>query len=154
PPATGYNRRLGHPQPLPGASRGATRRLPARRRAGRSCPDTGFLQRPATPAHGGFCAGGDGVLMRPLFPLLCLAAVLAAGCSRSPQTVTLATTTSTQDSGLLEVLVPLFRDQTNIEVKVVAVGTGQALELGRRGDADVLLVHDPAGEQRFVDEGF
>src|SRR5947209_1938532 len=92
--------------------------------------------------------------MRLLFKLVCLAAVLAAGCSRSAQTLTLATTTSTQDSGLLEVLVPRFRERSNLEVKVVAVGTGQALELGRRGDADVLLVHDPAGEQRFVDEGF
>jgi tungstate transport system substrate-binding protein len=83
------------------------------------------------------------------------AALLAAGCSpKQPQTLTLATTTSTQDSGLLDVLVPRFRARTGIEVKVVAVGTGQALELGRRGDADVLLVHDPAGEQRFMDDGF
>jgi tungstate transport system substrate-binding protein len=52
------------------------------------------------------------------------------------------------------VLLPRFREQTGVEVKAVAVGTGQALELGRRGDADVLLVHDPAGEQRFMDEGF
>jgi tungstate transport system substrate-binding protein len=67
--------------------------------------------------------------------------------------VTLATTTSTQDSGLLDALVPLFRGQTGIEVQVVAVGTGQALELGRRGDADVLLVHDPAAEEKFMAEG-
>jgi tungstate transport system substrate-binding protein len=83
---------------------------------------------------------------------LALAAV--AGCSRPAPSLTLATTTSTQDSGLLDMLVPMFREQTGIEVKVVAVGTGQALQLGRRGDADVLLVHDPAGERRFVDEGF
>jgi tungstate transport system substrate-binding protein len=90
------------------------------------------------------------------FRVLVVAAVLTAGCSRSAQTqsLTLATTTSTQDSGLLDALVPLFRQQTGIEAKVVAVGTGQALELGRRGDADVLLVHDPDAEQRFVDEGF
>src|SRR4051794_1003953 len=88
--------------------------------------------------------------------VLVVATVLAAGCARSSQTqsLTLATTTSTQDSGLLDVLVPLFREQTGIDVKVVAVGTGQALELGRRGDADVLLVHDPVAEGRFVDEGF
>ena len=93
--------------------------------------------------------------MRPLLPLFA-AALLTAGCSPTspPQTATLATTTSTQDSGLLDALVPLFRKQTGVEVKVVAVGTGQALELGRRGDADVLLVHDPDGEKRFVDEGF
>jgi tungstate transport system substrate-binding protein len=94
--------------------------------------------------------------MRPLLPLFAAAALLIVGCSPAspPQTVTLATTTSTQDSGLLDALVPLFRKQAGVEVKVVAVGTGQALELGRRGDADVLLVHDPDGEKRFVDEGF
>jgi tungstate transport system substrate-binding protein len=85
------------------------------------------------------------------------AVVLAAsGCPSRPAapTLTLATTTSTQDSGLLDVLVPRFREQTGIEVKVVAVGTGQALQLGRRGDADVLLVHDPAAEEKFVADGF
>jgi tungstate transport system substrate-binding protein len=81
--------------------------------------------------------------------------LVAAGCSASPAaSLTLATTTSTQDSGLLDVLVPRFRSQTGIEVKVVAVGTGQALELGGRGDADVLLVHDPTAEKHFMDEGF
>jgi tungstate transport system substrate-binding protein len=95
--------------------------------------------------------------MLRLLKLVCVAVTLAAGgCTGSARapSLTLATTTSTQDSGLLDVLVPMFREQTGIEVKVVAVGTGQALELGRRGDADVLLVHDPAGEQRFMDEGF
>src|SRR5207244_8428776 len=85
-----------------------------------------------------------------------LAAVLlaATGCSSRPaETVTLATTTSTQDSGLLDALLPLCRARTGVEVKVVAVGTGQALELGRRGDADVLLAHDPQAEQKFMDEG-
>jgi tungstate transport system substrate-binding protein len=85
-----------------------------------------------------------------------LAALLAAGCTprQSPdRTLTLATTTSVQDSGLLDALLPSFKERTGVEVKVVAVGTGQALELGRRGDADVLLVHDPDAEQRFLDEG-
>jgi len=84
------------------------------------------------------------------------AALAVAGCSAPAPTpsLILATTTSAQDSGLLEVLVPAFRERSSIDVKVVAVGTGQALELGRRGDADVLLVHSPAAEQRFVDEGF
>lgn len=81
------------------------------------------------------------------------------GCSRTqratqrPDSITLATTTSTQDSGLLDVLIPLFRERTGVEVKVVAVGSGQALELGRRGDADVLLVHSPAAEEAFVRDG-
>jgi tungstate transport system substrate-binding protein len=92
---------------------------------------------------------------RPAPALLALLALAAAGCPGRPApTLTLATTTSTQDSGLLDVLVPRFREQSGVEVKVVAVGTGQALELGRRGDADVLLVHDPDAEGRFVEAGF
>jgi tungstate transport system substrate-binding protein len=67
--------------------------------------------------------------------------------------LTLATTTSTQDSGLLDVLVPMFREETGIEVKVVAVGSGQALRLGQRGDADVILSHSPEAEERFMAEG-
>jgi tungstate transport system substrate-binding protein len=88
---------------------------------------------------------------------VCMVATVAVvGCSSSPenQSLTLATTTSTRDTGLLDLLVPLFQTKTGIEVKVVAVGSGQALELGRRGDADVLLVHDPVGERRFMEEGF
>jgi tungstate transport system substrate-binding protein len=83
-------------------------------------------------------------------------ALLVAGCSQSPETsktLTLATTTSTRDSGLLDVLVPMFETETGIEVKVIAVGSGQALELGRRGDADVLLTHAPEAEKQFMDEG-
>jgi tungstate transport system substrate-binding protein len=67
--------------------------------------------------------------------------------------VILATTTSTQDSGLLDELVPAFEGATGLEVKVIAVGSGQAIELGRRGEADVLLVHSPAAEQELMAEG-
>ena len=83
--------------------------------------------------------------------------LLIVGCSKpqdEERTLTLATTTSTQDSGLLDVLVPTFEKDTGIKVKVVAVGSGQALELGRRGDADVLLTHAPDAEQQFVAEGY
>jgi len=65
----------------------------------------------------------------------------------------LATTTSTQDSGLLDLLVPVFQTKTGYEVKTIAVGTGQALTMGRRGDADVLLVHAPAEEEKFMAAG-
>ncbi|MCC7363323.1 MAG: substrate-binding domain-containing protein [Dehalococcoidia bacterium] len=65
----------------------------------------------------------------------------------------LATTTSTQDSGLLDVLVPMFKEQTGIDVKVIAVGTGAALEMGAKGDADAVLVHAPASEKKYVDAG-
>ena len=86
-------------------------------------------------------------------PVLVL--LLAAGCGPppDPRPLTLATTTSTRDTGLLDALVPKFEEQTGIAVKVIAVGTGMALELGRRGDADVLLTHAPAAEHAFMDAG-
>jgi tungstate transport system substrate-binding protein len=66
----------------------------------------------------------------------------------------LATTTSTQDSGLLDVLIPLFEQQTGYNVKVVAVGTGAALQMGQQGNADVLLVHAPSSEKTYMAGGF
>ncbi len=94
--------------------------------------------------------------MRRLTALFLLTAAII-GCSSSQKpanVITLATTTSTRDSGLLDVLVPMFEQQSGVQVKVVAVGSGQALELGRRGDADVLLTHAPAAEEEFIAEGF
>jgi tungstate transport system substrate-binding protein len=70
-----------------------------------------------------------------------------------PKDIILATTTSTQDTGLLEVLVPAFEKDSGYNVKVIAVGTGQALAMGERGDADVMLVHAPSSEKKVVDEG-
>ena len=92
---------------------------------------------------------------------LLLAAGLAAALIGRPEHapaqakfITLASTTSTEQSGLFGYLLPKFQEATGIEVRVVAVGTGQALEMGRKGDADALLVHDRAGEDKFVAEGF
>jgi tungstate transport system substrate-binding protein len=68
--------------------------------------------------------------------------------------IVLASTTSTQDSGLFGHILPLFKAKTGIEVRVVAQGTGQALAIARKGDADVVLVHDKAAESKFVEEGF
>lgn len=68
--------------------------------------------------------------------------------------VTLASTTSTQNSGLFDEILPRFEAQTGIQVRVIAVGTGQALRIARSGDADLLLVHDRACEDRFVEEGY
>src|SRR3954452_23874635 len=76
----------------------------------------------------------------------------AAGPS-AEKSLILATTTSTQDSGLLDELLPQFTRDSGWQVKTLAVGSGQAIELGRRGEADVLLVHSPAAEQAFVAEG-
>lgn len=78
---------------------------------------------------------------------------LAGGALAQSRAIILATTTSTQDSGLLDVLVPLFEKQTGYTVKTVAVGTGQALAMGARGEADVVLVHAPALERKHVAEG-
>ncbi|MFJ5537880.1 substrate-binding domain-containing protein [Vreelandella titanicae] len=68
--------------------------------------------------------------------------------------ITLASTTSTENSGLFDAIIPAFSEETGIDVHVVAVGTGQAFEIGRRGDADSLLVHDTAGEEKFVADGY
>ncbi|MHA6628610.1 substrate-binding domain-containing protein [Pseudonocardia sichuanensis] len=76
----------------------------------------------------------------------------AAGPS-AERSLILATTTSTQDSGLLDELLPAFTEATGWGVKPIAVGSGQAIEMGRRGEADVLLVHSPAAEEEFVAEG-
>ena len=71
-----------------------------------------------------------------------------------PSVLILATTTSTYDSGILDVLIPLFEEQYNFRVNPIAVGSGAALEMGRRGDADVLLTHAPATEWPLVEEGY
>jgi tungstate transport system substrate-binding protein len=70
------------------------------------------------------------------------------------KTIILATTTSTQDSGLLDVLIPIFEKKTGYFVKTIAVGSGQAMAMGQKGEADVLLVHSPAAEKKFVAEGY
>ncbi len=68
--------------------------------------------------------------------------------------IVMASTTSTQQSGLFAHLLPAFKQARGIDVRVVALGTGQAIDMGRRGDADLLFVHDKVAEQKFVDEGF
>ena len=96
--------------------------------------------------------------MKFSFKALSLSAVmLLACCAQSAQaadTLMMATTTSTQDTGLLEYLNPVFKKETGIDLKWVAVGTGKALEIARNCDADVLLVHAPAAEIEFVNAGY
>lgn len=70
------------------------------------------------------------------------------------KTVILATTTSTQDSGLLDLLVPQFEKESGLQVKTISVGSGQAMKMGEKGEADVLLVHSPEAEKKFMAEGF
>ena len=80
-------------------------------------------------------------------------AALPAPVTAQSGTVILSTTTSTQDSGLLDVLVPMFEKQSGLTVKTISVGTGQALALAARGEADVTLAHAPALEKKYVEEG-
>ncbi|MBN1531387.1 MAG: substrate-binding domain-containing protein [Spirochaetes bacterium] len=80
--------------------------------------------------------------------------ILAASLAAEERNVIFATTTSTQDTGLLDALVPIFQKKTGYFLKVIAVGSGQAMALGERGEADVLLVHSPEAEKRFMDRGF
>jgi len=81
------------------------------------------------------------------------ATATATQIARGPKDIILATTTSTQDTGLLDTLVPIFEKDSGYNVKVIAVGSGQALAMGERGDADVLLVHAPSSELPLVDSG-
>jgi tungstate transport system substrate-binding protein len=86
--------------------------------------------------------------------LLALALVgFALPAAAQDKSIVVASTTSTQDSGLFGYLLPLFKKQSGIDVKVVAVGTGQALDIGRRGDADVVFVHAKSEEEKFIAEG-
>jgi tungstate transport system substrate-binding protein len=82
-----------------------------------------------------------------------LTAPAAHGGQAQEQSIILATTTSTQDSGLLDVLVPRFEKESGVTVKVIAVGTGAALRMGSTGDADAVLVHAPEAEKKYVDSG-
>jgi tungstate transport system substrate-binding protein len=86
--------------------------------------------------------------------VLLLSLVVTSTVQADERFITLSSTTSTQDSGLFGYLLPIFKSATGINVHVVAVGTGQALAIGERGDADALLVHDRTGEDKFVAEGF
>jgi tungstate transport system substrate-binding protein len=89
---------------------------------------------------------------RAVLPMLVAAFALPAFAQE--RSITVASTTSTEQSGLFGHILPIFTRETGIAVRVVALGTGQALDVGRRGDADVVFVHDRASEERFVAEGF
>jgi tungstate transport system substrate-binding protein len=85
--------------------------------------------------------------------LIALAGLLGAGTAQA-QSIVMASTTSTEQSGLFGHLLPEFKKASGLDVKVVALGTGQALDMARRGDADVLFVHDQVAEEKFVADGF
>lgn len=85
--------------------------------------------------------------------LLIAAALAAAGCAPAPATLRIATTTSVDNSGLLEAIVPAFETEQGVTLQVIAVGSGQAFQLGRRGDVALLLTHEPKGERALVNDG-
>jgi tungstate transport system substrate-binding protein len=97
-----------------------------------------------------FIFGGD-----PMIRIVALVSIFLVGEALAQERfITLSSTTSTEDSGLFGHILPRFRATSGIDVHVVAVGTGQALATGARGDADALLVHDRAGEDKFVADGY
>ncbi|MBK8791714.1 MAG: substrate-binding domain-containing protein [Holophaga sp.] len=92
--------------------------------------------------------------LAPAIAWIVLAIGTMAIAAPPPKDIILATTTSTQDSGLLDLLVPRFEKKTGYQVKTIAVGSGQAMAMGQKGEADVLLVHSPDAEKKFVTEAF
>ena len=94
------------------------------------------------------------MLTRRALIIATVMAALAAPASAQDKSIIVASTTSTQDSGLFGYLLPIFKQKTGIDVRVVAQGTGQALDTARRGDADVVFVHARAAEEKFLSEGF
>jgi tungstate transport system substrate-binding protein len=94
------------------------------------------------------------MLSRRLLIVTAITALLTTFAGAQEKAIVVASTTSTEDSGLFKYLLPIFKKKTGIDVKVVAQGTGQALDTGRRGDADVVFVHAKAAEEKFLSEGF
>jgi tungstate transport system substrate-binding protein len=95
------------------------------------------------------------VFFKNLRPLVGVLVALCATVSIAQTgSIVIASTTSTEQSGLFAHLLPAFKEASGIDVKVVAVGTGQAIDMGRRGDADALFVHDQQAEEKIVAEGF
>jgi tungstate transport system substrate-binding protein len=97
------------------------------------------------------CRVRQGVILGVVISFLILSSLVSV--EAQPKAIILATTTSTQDSGLLDVLLPIFEKKTGYFVKTIAVGSGQAMAMGQKGEADVLLVHSPEAEKKFMAEG-
>ena len=89
-----------------------------------------------------------------LLSLALISAVFASNVQAQEKSIIVSSTTSTEQSGLFGYILPIFKMKSGIDVKVVAVGTGQALDIGRRGDADVVFVHDKPAEEQFVQDGY
>src|SRR5262245_16936347 len=150
--ARGWNQgRDDDAQPRPGAPAGRRGPVHPPGAAGRARAGGAFLQ--AT------CFGRSRGLHKRrttvgLITRILLVLMLALPAQAQDKFITVASTTSTEQSGLFKHLLPVFEKKTGIQVRVVALGTGQALDLGKRGDADVAFVHDKAAEEKLVAEGF
>ena len=94
------------------------------------------------------------LMIATLLIALGMSSVFAEKAAPKQKNIILATTTSTQDTGLLDTLIPIFEKQTGYFVKTIAVGSGQAMAMGQKGEADVLLVHSPDAEKKFMEDGF
>jgi tungstate transport system substrate-binding protein len=94
------------------------------------------------------------MIRKLLLTTLAALSITSLSVSAQEKNIVVSSTTSTEQSGLFNYMLPIFKMKTGIEVKVVAVGTGQALDIGRRGDADVVFVHDKPAEEKFVEEGY
>jgi tungstate transport system substrate-binding protein len=93
-------------------------------------------------------------MKKPFFRAITAYLLISTSMTCFAQNLVMASTTSTEQSGLFQHLLPEFKKSTGVDVKVVALGTGQALDMGRRGDADILFVHDQVAEEKFVADGF
>ena len=98
------------------------------------------------------CIGSIALIIFVMSAIFCVLPAIAA--QPQQKNIILATTTSTQDSGLLDVLLPIFEKKTGYFVKTIAVGSGQAMAMGQKGESDVLLVHSPDAEKKFIAEGY
>src|SRR3954452_11371141 len=115
----------------------------------RGCAKVSASRRPKSSSEASMKRLLFSLLLVPVFPALPAFPVFPAKCTE----IILATTTSTQDTGLLDSLLPMVKRETCIELKPIAVGTGAALEMARRGDADAVLVHAPEAEKPYVQSG-
>ncbi|EKD21861.1 MAG: hypothetical protein ACD_87C00298G0001, partial [uncultured bacterium] len=129
-------------------NRKSSSRLDAIVKSPYAAQSTGIMRRGVMAVKGWLKKGWAGVIVVFILPGM----VFPAPADVSRKSTILATTTSTQDSGLLDVLIPIFEKKTGYFVKTIAVGSGQAMAMGQRGEADVLLVHSPAAEEKFMAE--
>ena len=116
--------------------------------------ETKSKTKPSKPEKKNFTGTVINIIIVIFIIVMLIYALYQTGNPSSEKTLLLATTTSTANSGLLDEILPNFEEEYDVTVKVTPVGTGQALEMGKRGDVDILMVHAPLQEQEFIDQGY